>query len=672
MKSVRILVATAILVAIGWAGKSNAQTLTTLYDFCSPTNYSACVNGNSPGHLIQGTDGNFYGGTDSGGTNDYGTFFKITPQGTLTTIYQYAATNGEFGGVDFDLELGGVFYGTELVGGSNRVGSIVTMTTEGTLTTIYQFSGTNGIADGTYPDRLMEVDDSTLIGTTLEGGTNNAGTVFKITTAGTLTAIHEFSGTNGVADGSIPVLTTTNGAEFIGTTELGGTPGTTGTVFEITASGSFNTIHQFTTAEGGIPIVTIVNGSTLIGTTTAGGSNGFGTAFEMTLEGTVTTFYQFSGTNGVMDGSSPGLSSIHDSSGAYYGETRDGGTNGAGLAFTLSTSGTLTPVYEFCSVSTNCLDGRSPDALANLVSGDFYGTTESGGANDGGTVFKFAASGASSGGGGGGGTNCTYELTSSSASPSAAGGPATVGVIAPSGCAWTATTNNSFITITSGSSGSGNGTVHYTVAANTSTNAQVGTMTIAGETFTVTESGTSRTGGGCTYSIGTKTSVTLAAKGGKGSISVKTTGTDCSWTAVSNDPSFISITKGSSGTNKGAVVLAVAANPDAIERTGTVSIADHTVTVIQQAAKCAFALDTNAVTFTSEGGSGSVVVSANGGACAWKVVNKAKFVTISSGASGSGDGTVTYSVETNTTTKALTGTLTIAGKTYKVTQEAAP
>ena len=73
-----------------------------------------------------------------------------------------------------------------------------------------------------------------------------------------------------------------------------------------------------------------------------------------------------------------------------------------------------------------------------------------------------------------------------------------------------------FITITSGSSGSGNGTVHYTVAANTSTNEQVGTMTIAGQTFTVTESGTtSSSGGGCTYSIGTKTSITLAAKGGK-------------------------------------------------------------------------------------------------------------------------------------------------------------
>jgi uncharacterized repeat protein (TIGR03803 family) len=664
MKSIlTLLVAALVVLAVG-SGSSDAQTLTTLYDFCSPTDDTNCVNGNSPEHLIQGTDGDFYGGTDSGGTNDYGTFFKITPQGTLTTIYQYSSTNGGFGGVDFDLELGGVFYGKELVGGSNRFGSIVTMTTEGTLTTIYQFSGTNGTTDGAYPERLMEVDSSTLIGTTIEGGTNNAGTVFKITTAGTLTTLHQFSGTNGVADGAYPVLTTTNGSEFIGSTEFGGTPGTTGTVFEITASGSFNTIHQFTTAEGGIPIVTIVNGSTLIGTTSAGGSNGFGSAFEMTSEGTVTTFYQFSGTNGVMDGSSPGLSSVHDSSGAYYGLTKDGGTNGAGLAFTLSTSGTLTPVYEFCSVSTNCLDGGSPDALANLVSGAFYGTTDNGGTNDGGTVFKLAVNGS----GGGGGTNCTYELTSSSASPSAAGGAATVGVIAPSGCAWTATTNNSFITITSGSSGSGNGTVHYTVAANASTNAQVGTMTIAGETFTVTQAGAAAPGS-CTFTL-SKTSITLTARGGSETVSVKAKGTDCAWTAVSHDP-FITITSGSNVTGNGTVKFTVPGNTNITALTGTMTIADQTFTVNQDAGGCKFALSPRDEKFKDTGGTGKVRLTPNFTNCDWTAVSNDGFITITTNASGVGKGTITYTVTTNTATEARIGTMDIASEIFTVSQAAA-
>jgi uncharacterized repeat protein (TIGR03803 family) len=669
MKSILILLVAALVVLAVGSGSGQAQTLTTLYDFCNATNYLACVNGDTPDHLIQGTDGNFYGGTDSGGTNDYGTFFKITPQGTLTTIYQYALTNGEFGGVDFDLELGGVFYGKELVGGSNHFGSIVTMTTEGTLTTIYQFSGTNGTPDGSYPERLMQLDDSTLIGTTIEGGTNNAGTVFKITTAGALTTLHQFSGTNGVADGSLPVLTVQNGSEFIGSTELGGTPGSTGTVFEITAAGAFNSIHQFTTAEGGLPIITIVNGSTFIGTTTSGGSNGFGTAFEMTSQGTVTTFYTFSGTNGVMDGSSPGLSSVHDSSGAYYGLTKDGGTNGAGLAFTLSTSGTLTPVYEFCSVSTNCLDGSSPDALANLVSGDFYGTTDSGGANDGGTVFKLAVNGSSGGGGGTG--SCTYALSSPSASPSAAGGAATVGVTASNGCAWTAASNDSFITVTSGSSGSGNGTVHYTVASNTSSNAQVGTMTIAGETFTVTEAGTtSSSGGGCTFTL-KASSVVIPAKGGSGTVSVKPEGKDCEWTAVSNDP-FITITSGSSGTGNGTVKFTIPGNTNSTQLIGTMTIAGLNVTIAQVAGGCSYALSPKDEKVKDTGGTGKVAVTPNFTDCDWTAVSNNGFITVTAGASGAGKGTVSYIVATNATTVPLTGSITIGGETFAIDQAAAP
>jgi uncharacterized repeat protein (TIGR03803 family) len=665
MKKMGRLLGMMILVLTAGTVGANAQTLTTLHSFCATTTNSFCTDGNSPDHLILGTDGNFYGGTDSGGINDDGTFFKITPQGTLTTLFQYSSTNGGFGGVDFDLELGGVFYGTELVGGSNHFGSIVTMTTEGTLTTIYQFSGTNGTTDGAFPERLMEVDGNTLIGTTIEGGTNNAGTIFKITTAGTLTTIHEFSGTNGVADGFFPILTVQNGSEFIGSTDGGGTPNTTGTVFEITASGSFNTIHQFTTAEGGIPIVTIVNGSTFIGTTTSGGSNGFGTAFEMTSAGTVTTFYEFSGPNGVMDGSSPGLSSVHDSAGAYYGLTKDGGTNGAGLAFTLSTSGTLTPVYEFCSVSTNCLDGMSPDALANLVSGDFYGTTDTGGANDGGTVFKLAVNAS---GGGGGNTNCSYALTSSSASPSAAGGAATVGVTAGSGCTWTATNNNSFITITSGKTGSGNGTVHYTVAANASTNSLVGTMTIAGETFTVTQAGAAGAGE-CTFTLN-ETSATVTAKGGAKTVSVKVKGTDCSWTAVSNDP-FITITGGSNGTVSGTVKFIVADNTNTTALVGTMTIAGQTYTVNQDAGGCTFRLSPKDLKSKSTGGSATVRVTSNFTNCDWTAVSNDGFITITTNASGVGKGSVGYTVATNTETEARIGTMEIASEIFTVDQAAA-
>jgi Zn-dependent metalloprotease len=97
------------------------------------------------------------------------------------------------------------------------------------------------------------------------------------------------------------------------------------------------------------------------------------------------------------------------------------------------------------------------------------------------------------------GGTCTFSISPSSASYAAAGGTGTVTVTAGTGCSWTAVSNSSFITITSGASGSGNGSVGYSVAANTGTSSRNGTMTIAGQTFTVTQAGTT---GGCTNAIG--------------------------------------------------------------------------------------------------------------------------------------------------------------------------
>ncbi len=97
------------------------------------------------------------------------------------------------------------------------------------------------------------------------------------------------------------------------------------------------------------------------------------------------------------------------------------------------------------------------------------------------------------------GGTCSYSISPSSASYAAAGGTGSVSVTAGAGCAWTAVSNASFITITSGSSGSGNGTVGYSVASNTGTSSRTGTMTIAGQTFTVTQAGTG--GGGCSQLI---------------------------------------------------------------------------------------------------------------------------------------------------------------------------
>jgi hypothetical protein len=173
------------------------------------------------------------------------------------------------------------------------------------------------------------------------------------------------------------------------------------------------------------------------------------------------------------------------------------------------------------------------------------------------------------------GAGCTYSISPLSTSPAAAGGSASVTVTATSGCSWSATSNDSWITITGGSSGTGSGTVSYSVAQNTS-GARTGTMTIAGQIVTVNQAA----GGTCTYSV-SPTSSSPAAAGNSASVSV-TAGAGCNWTATSN-AAWITITAGSSGAGNGTVSYTVAQNTGGA-RSGTMTIAGRTFTVNQAAA----------------------------------------------------------------------------------------
>ncbi len=167
------------------------------------------------------------------------------------------------------------------------------------------------------------------------------------------------------------------------------------------------------------------------------------------------------------------------------------------------------------------------------------------------------------------------------------------------------------------------------------------------------------------------TSVTLAAKGGSKSVSVKVKGTDCPWTAVSNDP-FITITSGSSGTGNGKVVYTVPGNTNTTDLTGTLTIAGQTVTINQAAGGCTFKLSPKSAKFGFIGTvaeSKTVKVKANFGDCAWTAVSNDSFITITGGASGIGNGTVSYTVAENPNNNTpRTGTITIGGETFTITQ----
>ncbi len=258
------------------------------------------------------------------------------------------------------------------------------------------------------------------------------------------------------------------------------------------------------------------------------------------------------------------------------------------------------------------------------------------------------------------GAPCAFSILPTSQSFTASGGTGSVAVTAQPGCAWTAMSNNAFITVTSGASGTGNGTVNYSVAAKGDIGSRMGTITIAGNTFTVTQSGVD-----ClTFTI-MPTSQSFPIAGGTGSVSV-TTGGGCMWTAASN-AAFIMITSGSSGTGNGTVNYSVAANPPSSSpRSGTLTIAGQTFTVNQDGS-CPLAISPSGRAFNAPGGTGDIAVTTDP-TCTWTAVPNVVWLTITSGSSGTGNGTVRYSVAPNGTGVQRIGTITVSGQVHTVKQ----
>jgi hypothetical protein len=254
------------------------------------------------------------------------------------------------------------------------------------------------------------------------------------------------------------------------------------------------------------------------------------------------------------------------------------------------------------------------------------------------------------------GPDCTISLASSSATTPAGGGSGAFDVRTAAGCAWTAASNASWLTVTAGATGDGNGTVRYGVAANTGPQ-RTGTITAGGQTFTA------RQDAGCSFAI-SPASQNSGSIGGNASVGV-TAAAGCPWTAESN-VTWIGISSGSAGSGNGTVQLVIAANADA-ERRGTLTIAGQTSTVVQ-ASGCTFSISSAGQSVPSGGGSGTFTVNASG-ACAWTTTANASWIAITSGGSGTGPGTVQFSAAANAG-GARSGTIVAAGQTFTVTQDA--
>jgi uncharacterized repeat protein (TIGR03803 family) len=306
--------------------------------------FTGTNDGSNPvGGLVQGTDGDFYGTTYGGGTNGAnGTVFKITANAVLTSLHSFSGSDGSFPEAGLIQGSDGNFYGTTYYGGMNDWGTVFKITPDGTLTSLYSFTGGD---DGGNPQAaLVQASDGNLYGSTYDGGADSQGTLFKITTDGTLT-----------------------------------------------------TIWSFNYANGSSPYGVLVQGSdgNLYGTAQAGGTNSYGTVFKISTSGTLTTLYSFTGalpesTNGF----TPFGGLVQGSDGNFYGTTYYGGPAGFGTVFKITTNGDLTSLYAFGMVTNatgQALDGANPQAaLVQGTDGNFYGTTDSGGSSEDGTIFRLS------------------------------------------------------------------------------------------------------------------------------------------------------------------------------------------------------------------------------------------------------------------------------------------
>jgi uncharacterized repeat protein (TIGR03803 family) len=270
--------------------------LTNLYSF--NVDFPGGNEGSYPvAGLVQGSDGFFYGTTLDGGTygfsnsgtNGYGTVFRIDANGALTNLYDFSGGNDGANPASALVQgSDGFFYGTTQIGGFNNSGTVFRFNPNATtpgevLTQLYSFTGGN---DGSGPlGTLVQGSDGYLYGTTASGGTNSSGTAFKVSTNGALTSLHSFSGGD---DGANPLAGLAGGSDgnFYGTTQSGGTNGGEGTVFKISAKGSFTSLYSFSGGnDGSNPQASLVQGKdgSFYGTTFNGGQDGVGTVFRLTV-----------------------------------------------------------------------------------------------------------------------------------------------------------------------------------------------------------------------------------------------------------------------------------------------------------------------------------------------------------------------------------------------------
>ncbi len=335
-----------------------------------------------------------YGMTSSGGANEKGVLFKVLPDGTgYKEIVEFSR------GLDGSSPFGSVISdGTYLYGMTNtgnelyNMGTVFKVKPDGTgFVTLVNFDGYDGSgADGSYPYGDLYYDGSYLYGMTSAGGSYSQGTVFKLKTDGSgLTTLVTFDGIN---KGSSPYGSLiSDGTYLYGMTSDGGASDGGGNIFKVKKDGTgFSTLLDFGGAisDGYSPRGSLIyDGTFLYGMTSGGGSESEGTVFKIKTDGTeYLKLLDFTfDSNGISDGASPDGSLVYD--GTYlYGMTEEGSDNSnTGILFKIKPDGTdYSKLLDFGGDN-----GAKPRGSLLQIGSSFYGLTNSGGASNRGAMFKY-------------------------------------------------------------------------------------------------------------------------------------------------------------------------------------------------------------------------------------------------------------------------------------------
>jgi hypothetical protein len=257
--------------------------------------------------------------------------------------------------------------------------------------------------------------------------------------------------------------------------------------------------------------------------------------------------------------------------------------------------------------------------------------------------------------------SCTITLSPGSLAFTSAGGTGAVSVsTSPSPCAWTAETSAPWIAILTGASGSGSGTVTYSVVANPASQPREGAVVIGSQVHKVAQDGRDT----CAYDV-TPLAASVDSRGGQSTIVVSTTAS-CSWTATTSEP-WISIVSGANGEGGGTVTYAVAPYTGTTTRVGVIHVAGHDVQVTQSAPGCSYAVSPQSAAFGPDAAQASIGVSAPAG-CAWTASTNDAWLVIVQGTSGEGNGTVIYTIAKQPSSDARAGTIRVAGVDVRIVQ----